>query len=478
MLGNDKKKSKSKSNSLKKHKISKLKSVSDKLDKQSSEFSDTSSDFKSVYSERGHLIKNKEESYVKLLSQIINFKEGVYTPHILNKSELEHILKNPILNFYSKNINSYLITLDQYMYLYLSIKYPKLCYPKESKNNIDLIDKNEDVDFIENYISSDNYYNNSLKWFNEGKKGFLGYKSDKLVSYVTTNKSIFTKMFRKCLNEPVLDEFIGSRYIIIHLVIIIPNSEVFHSNIIIYDKINKTFERYEPYGRIIQSSYNFEELDRQLMLLFSAIINEKITIRNGRFLKNDDYGLQYLEQKPLSILTKSGKQKPIDRAGYCFFWCILYVDFKLNNPNINHEETRLLFYKLARKSLDKKNNFKPLSILDKSGASLVTTLSNPSVHPKSRYKTEKIEYNFNSYIRNYALFIYILNSYATDIISEYAILDNIETMNESYKLCKYKINTGINRILQFLNSETGSLKYIKKKSKKSKKSKKKKKKNK
>ena len=223
--------------------------------------------------------------------------------------------------------------------------------------------------------------------------------------------------------------------------------------------------------------YSSIKLDRALQHAFNAMTptDTRILEIGGTFFGPNSFtgfGIQNMEglnprKKPS---TKSWEKPESIEKGFCFFWSILYIEYKLNNPDIERKDIIPLIYQMARLSLDKKNNFQPLAILDDDTGvvELGKTISANIPDEFSRYyrgkfsaiKAKKIKYDFNSYIRSYALFMYIIMGYVTEIIELYG-LETPEVITQKYE-------DGINRMLNYIKSDTGQ-KLLKKKKKKKKK---------
>jgi hypothetical protein len=109
------------------------------------------------------------------------------------------------------------------------------------------------------------------------------------------------------------------------LTLILDNSN--HANIIIYDKINNTLLRFEPYGTI----YNFDDLDNFIMDIFKKS-NLKFTYS---FPKN------FLSKVKFQEASKGDHvkfQNIGDPPGYCLAWCIWFLELKILNANIIDNE--------------------------------------------------------------------------------------------------------------------------------------------
>jgi len=418
-----------------------LKSISNKLSENLSE----SSEFKSAsekYSENGLRVKSIEKNNMKLINQVYSLKHGMYSPNILNKAEFEHILKNnkDYFDDFSSGAGN---DMDYILYIYLTVIYPGICIPTMEQNK-----------FMDGYFS--NEYN-SLFWcehlydkplsFGEEILGGGGGRPDCSAETLQFGKipmindqiiegCDFTKNFRKCLDEPITTKY--SRFIVIFFAIYFEGGG--HANALIYDKQEETLERYEPNGNLDGKKYSPDKLDNELQRVFTLITKKEISEENNTFFGSKDYsrwGIQLMEN-----FTGSPNSLEFEE-GYCFFWSALFIQYRINYPDISRKKIIPFIYRIARESLDKKNNFQPMVIIypktDKGPQrppKLGRTLSRPKPHFKSRYSRrddikKKLQYDFNSYMRSHVLFIYIIKGYLNDIISIYSD-DTLDSLTKRF----------------------------------------------
>ena len=175
----------------------------------------------------------------------------------------------------------------------------------------------------------------------------------------------FSEVYKDCLNS-------SSRFILIPLTLKHQKDEncknltdsTDHSNMIIIDKKNKTVERYEPHGKIINKKewFDSETLDNKLKRLFISN-NDNIKFwndSNNDELKNifkisnkykftykipEDicplYGLQIYESEGFD------PNNEVKKEGFCTAWSLYYTNIRLENPDI--KPSQLLEY--AKSSL-------------------------------------------------------------------------------------------------------------------------------
>ena len=119
------------------------------------------------------------------------------------------------------------------------------------------------------------------------------------------------------------------RFIFLKLTLIIsPNTT--HAGILIFDKKQNIFERFEPYGVIpyLESDKLDAFLEKKLLKLFDFPI--KYLSPKGLF-KN--VGFQSISNDNKAYVKKLG-----DPNGYCLGWTYWYLEIRLNNPDIHPKD--------------------------------------------------------------------------------------------------------------------------------------------
>ena len=114
------------------------------------------------------------------------------------------------------------------------------------------------------------------------------------------------------------------RFVIIPMVLTDPDSNA-HAGILIYDKINRILERFEPHGADSLRSFEPKLLDSAIEKTMKPIIGP---------------GMRYLS--PMNITPDLGPQaiaemKEIsfqgDPEGFCMSWTLWYADLRMSNPD-------------------------------------------------------------------------------------------------------------------------------------------------
>lgn len=113
------------------------------------------------------------------------------------------------------------------------------------------------------------------------------------------------------------------------------DNNILHANIIIYDFINLTIERFDPFGDTVI-------YDKQL----DEILEEELTWSTGfKYLKPSDYlpmaGFQVISDELNPYNQKNG-----DFGGYCLAWSSWYLEHRIKNKHI---PPKILVEKLIKK---------------------------------------------------------------------------------------------------------------------------------
>jgi hypothetical protein len=119
------------------------------------------------------------------------------------------------------------------------------------------------------------------------------------------------------------------RYILIKVTILTKNNTL-HANIILFDKHNNSFRRFEPYGNLIITDELV--LDKKIMDIFNKLTHKKI-----KYYKPSDY----LEEGRFQSISNDGSsevRKVGDPMGFCLAWCFWYVEIRVKNPNLEEKE--------------------------------------------------------------------------------------------------------------------------------------------
>lgn len=115
--------------------------------------------------------------------------------------------------------------------------------------------------------------------------------------------------------------------------ILIQGNNSGHANILIYDREFNALERFDPVGYVQSSIMKYELLDEAIKEHLIPLIEEAYKTKNIKFL-TPEYYLQDIGFQTVSNDGDIVNQKVGDPIGYCFLWCIWYLESRLENPNI------------------------------------------------------------------------------------------------------------------------------------------------
>ena len=117
------------------------------------------------------------------------------------------------------------------------------------------------------------------------------------------------------------------RFIVLKLTLV-TSINTTHANILIYDKIKNTFERFEPYGDV--PYLDSDKLDKVLEELGKKLFSAKYLSPKDIF---GLMGFQSMSNDNLQSVKKLG-----DPAGYCLAWTFWYLEMRVNNPDLEPRE--------------------------------------------------------------------------------------------------------------------------------------------
>ena len=124
----------------------------------------------------------------------------------------------------------------------------------------------------------------------------------------------FIKKIKQCLKH---------RFVPINLQLIVEQNNT-HANMMLMDTKKKTIELFEPHGNRDKSS--------ELMSVTKAYYKSRNSVK--RFFKQ--YFPTYKFISPISYESSKGLQEKIDAfSGMCVSWSILYLHYRLLNPNVS-----------------------------------------------------------------------------------------------------------------------------------------------
>ena len=177
-----------------------------------------------------------------------------------------------------------------------------------------------DGEYILANICSPNFGNSNIGSFASIEYNLDKQFSDNNPSPVDKSVSVSESLTRinECINMK------NTRFVVLSLQIVSKINYIAHANSIIIDKKKKLIELFEPHGKLTKSS------------TMGGIVGAHIRITNDieRFVKTHFPTYKYIS--PSKYLPSYGLQVKIDAySGMCVTWNILYIQFKLLNPDIS-----------------------------------------------------------------------------------------------------------------------------------------------
>jgi hypothetical protein len=143
-----------------------------------------------------------------------------------------------------------------------------------------------------------------------------------LILWTNRNLHWFDPNFEEALGQAIKSD---KRFIIIK-VSYLNQPDSLHANVIMYDKKDASYRRFEPYGN--SSSSDEMYLDKLVMDTILKFKKNKIKYYTpGDFLEKGRF--QTISNDGNNEVKKTG-----DPFGYCLAWCLWYVEIKLKNPDI------------------------------------------------------------------------------------------------------------------------------------------------
>lgn len=162
------------------------------------------------------------------------------------------------------------------------------------------------------------------------KIGFNLRKLEEIIYYNIDTKILkFSNELGKKIKELYNTE--NCRFIILNLYLNWKSYSGSHAGLILIDKYNKTIERFEPHGSVHVTDDSKYSLDLKILQML-------------KYLNILDDEFKYYT--PLNICPYQGIQNSLDiqkdqekidysLKGYCFFFCLLYLEFRMKYPDVN-----------------------------------------------------------------------------------------------------------------------------------------------
>lgn len=132
----------------------------------------------------------------------------------------------------------------------------------------------------------------------------------------------YWKLFNKCKNK---------RFILFPFGFTCLNNQG-HANYMIYDKENKTLERFEPYGKTKRDCTNPVDIDNKIKKLFQENLGKDFIKKYYKPLDYLDYSSIQKQQE-----DEGEKQSSDPSGGFCAAFVSLFAELRIKNPNKNRK---------------------------------------------------------------------------------------------------------------------------------------------
>jgi hypothetical protein len=168
-----------------------------------------------------------------------------------------------------------------------------------------------------------------------------------------------------------------------------------HANYLIYDKLNKSMERFEPHGDI---TLIFDKLPFLKTCILSNIddkIREEFSTQYGDdFIETYYKPCDFMPRQSFQSLQESlGDMIATDPGGFCASWAVWYVDLRLSNPDIKP-------YNLVRQTIaDLNEKCESLTSFIRNYSSFISDFADFFENNK-KYNKDQIEELIVSYLEN------------------------------------------------------------------------------
>ena len=179
--------------------------------------------------------------------------------------------------------------------------------------------------YMINFIKSRHKNKNKHVYFAKHRLVWKGH-----LSRFNINKKVLASEFRE-IYDALNNDSIKVIIVWLSLYTETPKKDIRHRNVIIINKLNKTVERYDPWG-YTSRKHNPDVLDKKLMETIAGNRSELWTM------------IRPSVQCPLSFQgIKTSEEKLEGERGSCVIWAAFWVDLRLSNPDMSSSEMTAQF---------------------------------------------------------------------------------------------------------------------------------------
>jgi glutaredoxin len=151
--------------------------------------------------------------------------------------------------------------------------------------------------------------------------------TNNIITYIRNQDSLYIPSYFIDEFSLVIKDY-SSDFVIFPILYQTSFSNVSHYNICIYNKINKSLERFEPHGSLKKGEFY---VDDALKNFFNDIFPNSVNKYYTPIEICPFYGFQRIQVKEMDIIDT-------DPVGFCIAWSVWYVDLRLLNPKKSQKQ--------------------------------------------------------------------------------------------------------------------------------------------
>jgi hypothetical protein len=202
-------------------------------------------------------------------------------------------------------------------------------------SNMTHIEQNNKKCDVNKYISYlQKKYNQCAIYSNDCEFKFIGKEKPIAIGFFKIGED-GSLISQRAFAKEALDKC-ESRFFVVSIGLIILNRGGNHQNVLIYDKIDKTVERFEPHGaELPKFTKIFGNIDGYIEK-YATFNNEYKYIPTTMFCPYISFQSEQEDQLPLSGINYT--EESIDSySGFCRTWSVFYVHMRFNYPEIERK---------------------------------------------------------------------------------------------------------------------------------------------
>lgn len=268
---------------------------------------------------------NNHKAYI--MNKIIN--DRISYPKIKKDIKTINIIDLPNVNIthFSASTYNYICFLYCILVKYPEIKLSKYAPEQFANSNL----KDYYAELTKNYRTddpADKIFRSIIREYINHSPALINH----LIIWKSPEKYFFSPYIIQGIDETI-KSFPETKFILFKLTII-ASKNTNHANILIYDIVKNTIERFDPYGKV--PFFNGEGIDQLLKSFFHDYLP------NIKYIGANDLSAD-ISFQVYSDETNDENYIENDPVGFCVAWCMWYIEMRIKNsdiePNILIEQT-------------------------------------------------------------------------------------------------------------------------------------------